>query len=279
MKKISLIVILVLASALLVVAGCNKDGATTRKVATTETPAQEAAPAAAAPAADASMWSGTVAETMDAGGYTYVLLDRGADKIWVAGPQTTVKVGDAIVMSPGMAMNNFESKTLERTFDVIYFVGGFEMNDGHSHAEGGMPAEHPGGGSEHPAAGSGMGMAMGGDAASHMATARETVEGVTKAAGGNTVAEIFTGAAGLKDKTVKVRGRVVKFTANVMGTNWIHIQDGTGADGTHDLTVTTSATAKVGDVVLVEGPLSVDRDFGAGYRYPVIIEGATVVVE
>jgi len=166
-----------------------------------------------------------------------------------------------------MAMPNFESKTLGRTFDVVYFVGGIEKDDGHAH------------GGEAPAGGMPGSMGMGGDAGSHMTTAREQVEGVAKAEGGYTVAEIFVGAADLKDKTVKVRGRVVKFTPNIMGTNWIHIQDGTGAEGTHDLTVTTTATAKTGDVVLVEGPLSVDRDFGAGYHYAVIIEGATVTKE
>ena len=151
--------------------------------------------------------------------------------------------------------------------EVIYFVGGYEKNDGHSHGEGmGQPA-------------GGMGAPMTSDAGSHMATDRETVEGVAKADGGQTVAEIFINAGQLKDQTVKVRGRVVKFSPNIMGTNWIHIQDGTGSEGTHDLTVTTGASGKVGDVVLVEGPLSVDRDFGAGYRYAVIVEGATVTVE
>ncbi len=266
MKKNSLIAILALAAVLLALTGCSKDEATTQQV------AEHAAPAAQ-PAGDPNVWSGTVAETMDAGGYTYVLLDRGGDKIWVAGPQTALAVGDQVSMAPGMAMPNFESKALERTFDVIYFVGAY--GTGGAPAAGGM--EHPGGGGEHP--GGGMGAPMTSDASSHMATDRETVEGVAKAEGGQTVAEIFINAGQLKDKTIKVRGRVVKFSPNIMGTNWIHIQDGTGAEGTHDLTVTTGASVKVGDVVLVEGPLSVDRDFGAGYRYAVIVEGATVTVE
>jgi hypothetical protein len=270
-KKSTLTIILVLASALLVLAGCSKNDGGSQQ---TETAAAASAPAAqpaAQPAADPNVWSGTVVETMNAGGYTYVLLDKGSEQIWVAGPETSIAVGDAVSMSPGMAMPNFESKTLERTFDVVYFVGGIEKADGHSHE-----AEAPGG---QAAGGMPAGMGMGGDAGSHMTTGREQIEGVAKADGGYTVAEIFVNAADLKDQTIKVRGRVVKFTPNIMGTNWIHIQDGTGAEGTHDLTITTNASAKTGDVVLVEGPLSIDRDFGAGYRYPVIIEGATVVKE
>ena len=268
MKKSTLTLILVLAGALLVLAGCSKNDGGGQQAETATT----ASDPAAQPAADPNMWNGTVVETMNAGGYTYVLLDKGSEQIWVAGPETAIAVGDKVVMSPGMAMPDFESKSLERTFDVVYFVGGIEKDDGHGHgasAHGGQPA-----GGMPPA-----GMGAAGDAGSHMATERAKVEGVAKADGGYTVAEIFVNAADLKDQTIKVRGRVVKFTPNIMGTNWIHIQDGTGAEGTHDLTVTTNASAKTGDVVLVEGPLSVDRDFGAGYRYPVIIEGATVPKE
>lgn len=273
MKKLSLIAIVALAGMLLVVAGCNKSGETAQQAA----PATEAAPAAPAgdhPAAAApagAMWTGTVAETMDASKYTYILLDRGTDKIWVAGPQTEVKVGEKVSMAPGMAMQNFESKALNRTFDTVYFVGAIMKGDAAA-TGGGMPA----GGVD---MGGSMGGAMGGDASSHMATDRETITGIEKAAGGQTVAECFVDAANLKGKDVKVRGKVVKFTPNIMGKNWLHIQDGTGTEGMHDLTVTTAATAKVGDTVLVEGLLAVDKDFGAGYRYPVIIEDAKVTVE
>jgi hypothetical protein len=76
-----------------------------------------------------------------------------------------------------------------------------------------------------------------------------------------------------------VRGRVVKFTAEVMGKNWLHLQDGTGSAGTNDLTVSTSGAAAVGNMVLVRGKLGTDKDLGFGYHYDVIIEDATVAVE
>jgi hypothetical protein len=64
-----------------------------------------------------------------------------------------------------------------------------------------------------------------------------------------------------------------------MGVNWIHIQDGTGDSGANDLTVTTLDSAKIGDVVLVKGTAATDKDFGAGYKYDLIVEEATVKVE
>jgi hypothetical protein len=64
-----------------------------------------------------------------------------------------------------------------------------------------------------------------------------------------------------------------------MGKNWVHVQDGTGSSGSNDLTATTADTAKVGDTVLVSGKITQNKDFGAGYRYALILEDAKVTVE
>jgi len=65
----------------------------------------------------------------------------------------------------------------------------------------------------------------------------------------------------------------------IMGKNWLHVQDGTGGPGANDLTVTCATTAKVGDIVLIRGTLVIDKDFGAGYKYDVMIEDAQITVE
>ncbi len=203
---------------------------------------------------NAEGWNGTVAETMDSGGYTYVLLDTGSEKIWVAATQTLVKVGQRVSVPPGMAMRNFASKTLNRSFDQIYFVGGI-YPEGVVQTAGGS--------------------AQGTGSAGMTASADTPVERVPKAEGGYTVAEILAADATLDGQPLKVRGRVVKFTPNIMGVNWMHIQDGSGGD----LTVTTHGSLAKGDLVLVEGLLSRNRDFGAGYSYPVMIEKAQVTKE
>lgn len=105
------------------------------------------------------------------------------------------------------------------------------------------------------------------------------VAGVEKAPGGNTLQEIFLAKAELAGKEVLFRGKVVKYNTGIMGKNWIHVQDGTGEGGGNDLTVTTSAEARVGDTVLVRGTLATDKDFGFGYKYGVIVEDAQVTVE
>jgi hypothetical protein len=115
----------------------------------------------------------------------------------------------------------------------------------------------------------------------HGATGAATVElsNIAKAEGGQTVGELFSKKGELAGKEVAVRGRVVKYTPAVMGKNWMHVQDGSGSAGTNDLTVSTNATAAVGNTVLVRGKLSTDKDLGFGYKYDVLIEDATVTVE
>lgn len=103
--------------------------------------------------------------------------------------------------------------------------------------------------------------------------------GIAEAEGDRTVAEVFAAKADLAGQQVLVRGRVVKSNPGVMGKNWLRVRDGSGGDGTNDLTVTTTGAApQVGDTVLVKGTVALDRDLGMGYRYEVIIEDAEVAI-
>lgn len=91
-----------------------------------------------------------------------------------------------------------------------------------------------------------------------------------------TVQDVFTKKAALAGKDIAVKGKVVKFSGGIMGTNWFHIKDGTGSTGTDDLVVTSKDVAKVGDQVVARGKLSTEVDFGSGYKYAVIIQDAKV---
>ncbi|MBW2184028.1 MAG: hypothetical protein JRF49_09225, partial [Deltaproteobacteria bacterium] len=94
-----------------------------------------------------------------------------------------------------------------------------------------------------------------------------------------TVSELYAQKNDLAGKEVVVRGKVVKFSKNIMGKNWIHVQDGTGDIGSNDLTITTTAVAKIGDIILVRGRIAINKDFGFGYKYDIIIEDANVTFE
>lgn len=107
-----------------------------------------------------------------------------------------------------------------------------------------------------------------------------TVKKLPKATGpdARTVEEVVKGKAGLKDKAVLVNAQVVKVTNDVMGKNWVHLQDGSGkaADATHDVIVTTKDKVAVGDVVKAKGTVRTDVNLGQGYSYAVLIEDAAL---
>jgi len=107
------------------------------------------------------------------------------------------------------------------------------------------------------------------------------LSGIAKAEGGQTVAELYAGKDTLANKKVTLRGKVVKANSGIMSKDWLHVRDGSGQDGTNDLTVTTTSKplAKVGDTVLVTGTVTLNKDFGMGYQYPVILEDAEVKIE
>ncbi len=230
--------------------------------------------------------SGKVLETMDSGGYTYVLLATEDGERWVAAPKTVITVGQTAAFASGMVMRDFKSETLGRTFDELVFSsglagagGGKSMaatagscpNDKGASAESGS-APHSGMGA--------MGAMSGGGMGAMQSSGRVTVPpvdlAIEKAAGENTftVAEIYRQGAALNQKKVVVRGKVVKVSANIMGKNWIHLQDGSGKPeaGTHDLVLTSQQKPTVGEILVAEGVLAANKDFGSGYRYDVIVE-------
>jgi len=206
--------------------------------------------------AETSVLKGEVLEVKNVDSYSYLRLKTADGETWAAVTKTPLKKGAKVVIENATVMYNFESKSLKKTFPQIVF--------------GNL---------------SGAGVVGGGDNinAAHGSLAKPADVGdvnVPKASGADarTVAEIVTKSAELKDKTVQVRGKVVKFTGEVMGKNWIHLRDGSGAaaDGSNDVLVTTKDQAKIGDVVLVKGTVRVDKDFGSGYAYKVLVEEASL---
>ena len=261
-------------------AGCSQNNESAGKDAqhaATATEQSSGGAAGSSPNAPALI-EGEVVETMDSGGYTYVLVQTSEQKVWAAAPPTKVKVGEKVALPTGMQMKDFHSKTLDRTFESIYFVPALGVQAA------GQDSPHkditrPDGGDDVQAS---QGEAESGDSGGSISGTKtvldqQKVGDIERAPGGQTVAEIYAQKADLAGQTVKVRGVVVKFSPAIMGTNWVHLQDGTGAEGTSDLTVTTNATVKVGDTITIQGVLAVDKDFGAGYRYTVIVQEAELI--
>ena len=93
-----------------------------------------------------------------------------------------------------------------------------------------------------------------------------------------TVAEVHQEKDKLKNKVVEVIGQVAKVNNNIMGRNFIHLEDGTGSGATAKVIVTSEQTVNVGDKVVATGTVGRNVDFGSGYTYDLLIEKATVKV-
>jgi len=204
--------------------------------------------------------TGKVVEAMDVENYTYICIEKDGEKTWVAVDSTPVTPGQKISFGPAFEVKNFRSKKLNRTFKSIYFSNGVLAGPETVTQKNGLAKQE--------------------DRTKAAVPAGEKIR-VEKASGKNayTVAELYAKSAALNKKTAIIRGEVVKVVTEIMGKNWIHLQDGTGNAATrnNEIVVTSQESPKVGDIITVRGTVYKDKDFGSGYKYHVIMELATIL--
>jgi hypothetical protein len=194
-----------------------------------------------------------VKEVVQTSNYTYLKLNEDGEEYWGAIPRSeTIKTGSTYYFDSFMEMKDFPSKELDRTFDHILFIQEVRPEP----FAAGQPAEEK------------MGTPKAGN---------QEIEPMEAVEGGVTLATLLSNPSNYDGKKVKVRGMVVKFTEAVMNKNWVHIQDGTEAGGKYDLTITTVAECQIGDLVTFEGTIVLDKDFGYGYAYDVLMEDAMLL--
>ena len=196
-----------------------------------------------------------VNEVIQASNYSYLRVKENMSERWVAVSKQEIKVGDVYYYDGAMLMNDFKSKDLNRTFDEIYFVSQISKTPiGQKAAGGSMPA-HSG----------------------KVETQKLSSITLEKAVGEITIADVFEKRVEYTTKEFEIRGVVVKINKQVMGKNWIHIQDGTDFNGKFDLTITSQDLPEMNDEVVFKGEISVNKNFGSGYSYDVIMENAVLV--
>ncbi len=199
----------------------------------------------------ASVHRVTVIEKQDAAGYSYMKVKDNNDVYWIATNQMKIKKGADVYFSQALLMKNFKSKTLNKTFDKILFVQDATTNPAIFTIKNQPPIPIN-------------------------LSPQATLEG-KKFAGKFSVAQIFEKKRELAGKVVEVSGKVVKFNPNIMGRNWVHIQDGTNFKGNKDLLITTDEMVIEGSKVKFKGVVIPGKDFGAGYAYKVLLEGGKLI--
>ncbi len=197
----------------------------------------------------------TVDEVIQTSTYTYLKVTENNQEHWLAVNRQEVEVGEQYYYESALEMKDFESKALGRVFESIYFVQKFSQQP--------ITSNNPVAGKQSP-----QGKAL-----------EDFNEGiqVSPVEGSLTIAELYASKDDYSGEKVIVRGQVVKVNKNIMSRNWLHIQDGTKHGENYDLTITSNEVAEVGDVIAVEGTVTLEKDFGAGYFYELIMEEGKIV--
>ena len=189
-------------------------------------------------------------EALQTNNYTYLLVEENGKEQWLAVPKMEAEVGEFYYYKGGMEMRNFTSKELDRVFESVMFLGKVSTSPDLEEKQD-IPAT------------------------THSAMVKKDTKAkldISPAEGGLTISELFANKEKYEGKTVKIKGQVTKFNAQIMGKNWIHIQDGTEYGGLFDLTATSALEVIVGDIVSLEGKVALNKDFGYGYKYDIILE-------
>lgn len=192
-----------------------------------------------------------VDEILHTSRYTYLNVSEEGNQFWIAIPRKEVEKGGTYYYRGGLKKTNFKSVEHDRVFETVYLVSDVAKDPSMI----GMAVQNPHEGMSMPAEGGKIEPPPGGIKISELVNNKEKYDG----------------------KTVRVRGRVVKINNMIMNRNWIHLKDGSLEEEGMDLTVTTTDNVAMGHVVAFEGVIAVNKDFGAGYKYEIIMENAALL--
>ncbi|WP_111707480.1 DNA-binding protein [Lutibacter citreus] len=195
-----------------------------------------------------------VNEKIGGGTYAYLNVSEDGNDYWMAIPNSDVGVGETYFYEGGMVMKNFESKQLKKTFESIVFSEGIRKTEAGINKE----VKNPHANSEHE----------------HSPISAVKIE---QPKGGTSLENIFKNKKSLSKKEVTVKGKVIKVNNGILKRNWVHIIDGTKFEKDINLTITTTEEVKVGDTVTFKGIVTLDKDFGYGYVYNILLEDGILI--
>jgi hypothetical protein len=195
-----------------------------------------------------------VEEILNTEKYSYLNVTEGGENFLIAIPKKEIEKGGTYYYRGGLKKTNFESAEYKRVFETLYLVSDVSKDPGTMGMSGANPHAN----------------------LSNTIPADKNMK-IEVPPGGITINELFANRKKYEGQTVKIKGKCIKLNSMIMNRNWIHLQDGTTKDNKIDLTVTTTEDIPLGAIVTVEGKIALNKDFGAGYKYEIIMEEAQVV--
>ena len=206
-----------------------------------------------------------VKEVLHVSEYSYLKVEENNTEKWLAAPIGQVEIGETYYYENHMEMQDFESKELGRSFETIYFVEGIRTSEDPNSVISRTSRVDD----------IRQGVQETQDSSEKPVVEKKEVN-ISRDKNMISIAELYENRDQYQNKTVRIKAVVTKYNPAIMNMNWLHLQDGTDFNGEFDLTVTTNSQVQVGDVVVIEGKVSLNKDFGAGYIYKVIVENAAL---
>ncbi len=200
--------------------------------------------------------------------YTYFRVLEGNSEYWMASPKRESKKGETLYYTTSYEMLDWKSTELDRVFDRVYFIQ--DLSDT-PQGQMGTPA---GGSQVHM--GTPRNQQQQQPAGEYNSTAGEVTGTIEKEISLN---ELLTNPEKYSNKIVTVSGKVIKVNPAIMSRNWVHITVEPADGNNHDLTITCQDNVEIDQLVTFKGQVSLNRDFGAGYTYQIIMENAKQIAK
>ena len=188
-----------------------------------------------------------IKEVLEAGGYTYLRVIENGHEEWLAIVKSNIISGKIYSYEDAAPMKNFKSRELEKTFDEVLFVAKLTLKE---------------------------------DPTAIVEKKKSTLYKKVKSISEKeivTLSDLYKYKESFEGKTIRIKGEVTKFSSNILGKNWIHLEDRSIKQGKNDIVATIDEEIKVGDKISIEGKITTNRDFGSGYKFEVMMENAKII--
>lgn len=251
MKNNSKLLILLIA---LIVSSCNMGPKSTEPFAVKEIPKRTHSGSDV----DVNMHEVIAVEVLPASEYVYIKVKENGKDFWIATRKQKIEIGSSYLYNEALQKIAFESKEHKRVFDTLYLVTAL------------VPKDH---------------------GASHLntdklKTAPNSSNSVKKPSispeemdklfmGVVTVSDLVENPKKYEGKVVELNGECTKVNNGIMGRNWIHLND--GSKNNYDLVITSENNIEKGAKITMRGIVRLNKDFGAGYSYDIILEEGTLI--
>ncbi len=199
----------------------------------------------------------SVNEVLPATRYVYLNVSEGDSKFWIATRKQDIKKGETYFYRGGLLKTNFESKEYNKVFDTIYLISNLVSQDHSKHT-----------GDLNTSVQKNAPIAQKENIPTH-------TDKIVEHKGSIKIAELIKDPKKYEGHTIQLSGTCVKVNPNIMDRNWLHLQDGSKDD--FDLVITSNTFVPEGSDITIRATVVLNKDFGAGYKYDLILENGTLV--